>query len=74
MRESVERFLENFGKAPETAPPPIIPQRWRVPVFATAAVVSGVLLVIFLWLVVIPAIQHQRPPTSGSTTTAPAHK
>jgi hypothetical protein len=65
-RSWFHRFVEDFGKAPEEAPEPVIPQRLRVPVFLGMAVVSLVLLAVLLWLVVVPAIrsQGQRRPSS----------
>jgi hypothetical protein len=68
-RSWLTRFVEDFGKLPDHEPPPLIPQRHRIPVFATMVVVSLVLLVLLIWLVVLPAIQEQhRAPRSQSRT------
>ena len=68
MNERIEQFLENFGKAPEVAPPPLIPERWRIPAFVTMVCVGIVVLGLFVWLVVMPAIKAQ-PVAAPSTTT-----
>jgi hypothetical protein len=72
VNERIERFLENFGKAPDEPPPPLIPQRWRMTVFVSAVVIGGVLLALFLGLVVVPAIQRQSANPGSTTTTPPA--
>ena len=59
MNERIERFLENFGKAPDEPPPAMIPQRWRTPVFVAMILIGTVGLTLFLWLVAIPAVQSQ---------------
>jgi len=55
----LKRAFENFGKAPEEAPEPLIPQRLRVPVFLGMVVVGVLLLALLLWFVVLPAIRAQ---------------
>ena len=55
----LKRALENFGKAPEEAPEPLIPQRLRVPVFLGMVLVAALLLTLLLWFVVLPAIRAQ---------------
>jgi hypothetical protein len=75
VNERIEQFLENFGKAPEVAPPPLIPQRWRIPAFVTMVCVGIVVLCLFVWLVVMPAIRAQSPASPPSATTnAPGTK
>jgi hypothetical protein len=59
---AIKRFVDNFGVAPETPPPPLIPKPWRMPVFVSMVAVGIVLLALLLWLVVIPAIN-----TDGAT-------
>ena len=59
------RFFDNLGKIPEEKPP-LIPQRWRIPVFVTTIVVALLLLLLLLWLVVLPGIRAQQ-----GTATAP---
>ena len=56
MTGPLRRFVDNFGVPPETPPSPLIPQRWRMPVFLSMVGVGIVLLALLLWLVVIPAI------------------
>lgn len=67
----LERFVENFGKLPEVDPKPLIPARWRIPVFAAMIVVGTVGLVLFLWLVVMPAISLQSSASSVAPANAP---
>lgn len=52
----LRHVLENFGTPPQTPPKPLIPQRWRTPVFSAMIVVGLIGLALFVWLVVAPAV------------------
>jgi hypothetical protein len=65
----LQDFFDNFGVAPDSPPPPLIPQRWRIPVFTGMVVIGAILLALLLWLVVLPAI-HAQGATAGSHGTA----
>jgi len=55
----VQRFFDTLANPPTEPPPPVIPQRWRMPVFIAMVVVGIVLLTLLLWLIVVPQIQHR---------------
>ena len=69
MSGRFRRFVDNFGKPPETLPPPLIPKRWRMPVFVSMVGVGIVLLALLLWLVVIPAIKTYDSARGANPTT-----
>ena len=67
-----QRFVKNFGKVPDAEPVPLLPQRWRMPVFLGMVVVGIVVLLVFVWFVVMPAISSESvAPKATSTTLAP---
>jgi hypothetical protein len=61
-----KRFVRDFGKVPDEAPKPLIPERLRTPVFLGMTLVSLVLLALLLWLVVLPAVRVQSTGPSHS--------
>ena len=72
MSGGFRRFVDNFGVVPDTSPPPLIPKRWRMPVFVSMIVIGIVLLALLLWLVVIPAINTYDSTHAGRAATRQA--
>ena len=71
MSGGLRHFIDNFGVGPESPPPPLIPQRLRIPVFTAMVGVGAVLLALLLWFVVIPAIRAQGSAAPPLTTAHP---
>lgn len=64
--ERLKHFLDTFGE-PRPPKPPLIPERYRVPVLVGMAVVSLVALLLLVRFVVIPGIEAQRGLESSSS-------
>ena len=74
MSGRIRWFFENFGKPPETVGSPLIPPKWRMPVFFGMIVVGIVLLLLLVRFVVIPGMAAQRAlsaPSGAPTTSQP---